>query len=85
MVGPVGDEQRQRRKAIDDSVSCRGPPETLEQFLEHEPRREDALTAVESIAQAPDTRVATGLVTSQRQRPNARINEEIHERERSSL
>ena len=72
MVGPVCDEQRQRRKAIDDGVTSRGPTETLEQFLEYQPRREDALTTVESVAQAPDTRLVTGLVTSQCQRPNAR-------------
>ena len=85
MVGSVGNEQWQGCEAIDDGVASLGPSETLEQFLQHEPCREDALTIPEGFAQAPDTRLVAGPVTSQRQRPNARVNEEIHERERSAM
>lgn len=41
MVDSVGNEERQRTEALDDRVACLRSRETLQQFLQHEPVRED--------------------------------------------
>ena len=50
VVGPVGHEQWQRCEAVDDGLASRGPAEALQQFLEHEPRREERLTIQNGLA-----------------------------------
>jgi hypothetical protein len=85
VVGPFGDEQWERGKTIDDRLAGLGPSEPLEQFLEDQPGCEDAFTTLESVAQAPDDEVVQVRVASKRQRPNARLDKEIHERDRDAL
>ena len=43
MVRSIGHEQWQRREALHDRVTSLGPTEALQQFLQHEPGREDPL------------------------------------------
>ena len=50
MVDSVGNEERQRPEALDDRVACLRPTETLQQFLQREPGREDPLPRFERIS-----------------------------------
>ena len=47
VVGSIGHEQRERREALHDRVTGPGPMEALQEFLQHEPGREDPLAGLE--------------------------------------
>ena len=59
--------------------------DALEQFLQNHPGSGDDLTTGERIPQHPDLRNVWRSVPAQCERPDARVHEETHPRERSAL
>jgi hypothetical protein len=85
MVLPVGVEQRQRGKPFDDVLACARSGETPQQFLQHQPRGDDDLVALQGGAQRLDLRHVAIAVAAQGQRPDTGADEQGHLRERSAL
>lgn len=85
MVLPVGNEQRQGRKPLDDALSRARAGESVEQFLQNEARSHHDLAALQSTAQRLDFRPGRRRITAERERPDACIDEQAHPRERSAL
>ena len=84
VVVAVGNQERQRRETIEDRVARLGSLESLQQLLEDETGREDRSEAFERRPQVRDGRMVR-MVPSQRMRPDAGIDEQVHDRERSAL
>lgn len=59
--------------------------DALEQFLKDHPGGGNDLTTGERISQRPDLRDVRRSVSAQSERPDARIDEQAHPRERSAL
>lgn len=85
MVLPIGSEERQGGEPLDDVLARARSGEPLQQLLQNQPRRHDDFPNFQSLAQRFHFRRAGGFVTAQRERPNARIDEQAHRRERSAL
>lgn len=80
-----GCEVLQRSKHLDDLCPGSFRDDALEQFLQNHPGRGDDLTTGERTPQRLDLGHIRRSVPAQRERPNARVDEQAHPRERSAL
>ena len=80
-----GREVLQRSEHLDDLRPGSFRDDALEQFLQDQPGGGDDLTTGERIAQRPDLGHIRRSVPAQRERPDARVDEQAHPRERSAL
>jgi hypothetical protein len=64
---------------------CTRTREALQQFLQHEPGSHDDFTAFQRMTQGVHLRQRRFLVAPKRMRPDARIDEQGHRRDRSTL
>ena len=80
-----GREVLQCSEHLDDLRPRSFRDDALEQFLQDHPRGGDDLTTGERIPQPPDLRPIGRSVPAQRERPDARVDEQAHPRERSVL
>lgn len=85
MIVPVRSEERERREALDDQPASLGSGKALEQFLQHQAGRDDRITALERVDEGRDLGAFVRRITPQRQRPDAGIDEQTQDRERSAL
>ena len=85
VVFQVGAEKRQGAKAREDLISRAGPAESLEDLLEDESRRDDEFAPFEGVRERGNFGNIGGLIAPHRKRPDARVDEEFHDRERSVL
>jgi hypothetical protein len=85
MVFAVGLNQCQRSELLDDLFAGLGTREALKKFLQHQTGRDNNVCASKRVLQ----RLYLGLfnlnVASEGKRPDARIDQERHFRERSAL
>jgi hypothetical protein len=85
MVPSVWLYQCQRRETLDDFCACLGAREALEKFLQHQPRGDDDVGASEGFLEGLNLGHFNLDIASECQRPDARIDEKRHLRERSAL
>lgn len=85
MILPVGNQQRQRRKAIDDLITCLGTRETLQQLLQDQSGSHDTFAIFQRPHQNAHLREILWPITSQRERPDASVDEQTQLRDRSFL
>ena len=79
-------QERKGGKPLDDLGLRLGPRETLKQFLENEPSRDDYFISLQGIQECLNFRRARLYIPPQRKGPDTRIDEDGHaRRERSSL
>ena len=62
-----------------------GPMESLQQLLKNQSRHKNRSSRTQARRQRFDFRARRNPVTPQRQGPNARVDEDVHRRERSTL
>jgi hypothetical protein len=82
---PVRNEKRQRGEALNDVLASSRAGESLQELLQDQSRCHDDFAAFQSLAQRLHFRRAGGFVATQRERPDARVDEQAHRRERSAL
>jgi hypothetical protein len=80
-----GSQKRKRPKPIDDLMARLGTREALQQFLQHESRREDVLSGIDATNQFAHLGHGTGHVTPESHGPDAGVHEHAHRRERPAL
>jgi hypothetical protein len=85
VIQPVRSQERQRRKTVDDVLSRLRTGKSLQQFLQDQTRDHNGFTTFERVAQYANLRGGRNLVSAERERPDARIDEQGHRRERSAL
>lgn len=85
VILPVRSQQRQGREPLDDVFACTRAGESLQQFLQDQPRGHDGFAAFKGVAQRVYLWGGGGLVATEGERPDARIDEQGHRRERSAL
>ena len=85
VILPVRRQKRQGRESIDDVFARPRTGESLQQFLQDQSSGDDGATTFKGIAQGTHLRSRGGAAASQRKRPHAGIDEQIHLRERSAL
>ena len=85
MVFAIRLKQSQRRKPLHDLFACLGSSKALKKFLQDKTSRHDNVGARKRIFQRLHLGCFNFNVTSEGQRPDARINQERHFRERSAL
>jgi hypothetical protein len=85
VIAPVRRQERECGKPIQYLFSRFGAVETLEQFLQDETCRQDALASFQGSDQSADLRFIRRCITPKCQRPDARIDEKAQLRERSDL
>lgn len=78
-------KQRKRSKPLDDLRAGLCTGETLQQLLQHKPCRDDDICAQEGIPELLYLRLGSGGITPQCERPNARVYQQGHARDRSAL
>lgn len=85
VVLPVRNEERQGREPLDDVSPCARASEPLQEFLQDQPRGHHYFAALQGAAQGLCFRRRRRGVSTKRERPDARIDEQAHPRERSPL
>ena len=85
VILPVRRQKRQGCEPVDDVFTRPRARESLQQFLQNQPRGQDGVATFEGIAQRLYLRGRCGLVAAECKRPDARIDEQTHGRERSAL
>ena len=85
MVLPVRDDKRERREPIDDLVSGLRAGESLQWLLEDQSGGVDRFSALKCRDQTFDLGLVLRGIAAQRQRPDARVDEQVHRRVRSAL
>ena len=85
VILPVRGQKRQGGEPVDDVFARPRAGESLQQFLQNQPRGQDSVATFEGIAQRPHLWGRCGLVAAECKRPDTRIDEQAHERERSAL
>ncbi len=81
----LGHDDGQERKLFQDSVALPRALEALKQLLDHQPRGHDQVSPLQAPFEHADFRSGRRGRAPQRQRPDARVDENIHDRERSAL
>ena len=84
VVVDLGCDDREQRKTFYDLAGCFRTVETLEQFLQDDSRRNDRVATGDGPLKKVDF-WARRSVPPQRQRPDARVYENIQRRDRSFL
>ena len=85
MVFAIRLYQGQCCEALDDLRTRLRPGESLKQFLENQPGRDDDIGAQQSVLEDVNFGFGGRAVASQGERPNARVDKQGHGRERSAL
>ena len=85
VVVAVGRNQRERRQTFDDLFTGLGTRESLKKFLQNKPGGHHHIRSGKRLFQRLHFRLINLNVAPQRERPNARIDQERHLRERSAL
>ena len=85
VILPIGNEERERSESRDDVAARPGTGKSLQQFLKHQARAYNDLSSFESPAQSLHLGSGCIPVAPQGERPDARIDEQRHRRERSAL
>ena len=85
MVFAIRLQQRKRCEALNDLCAGLRSGESLEQLLENQAGRDDNIGAHEGVLEQVNFRFRARGIAAQCERPNARVNEQSHERERSAL
>ena len=85
MVVTIRLQQGQSREALDDLCTGLRCGESLQQFLENQPRRDDDIVAHEGVLQQIDFGFGRRDITAQCERPNAGVDKQRHDRARSAL
>ena len=85
VILPVRSQQRKRRKTVNDVLSRLRAGKSLQQFLQDETRDYDSFSTFQRVTQYANLRGGRNLVAAERERPDARIDEQRHRRERSAL
>jgi hypothetical protein len=81
----LGHEDRQDPEFREDSLSLRRPVESLKELLDHEARRDEHVLPREAPVESSHFRSRGRRRAPQRQRPDAGVDENVHDRERSAL
>ena len=74
MVLPIRLQQRKRREALNDLCAGLRPRESLKQFLENQPGRDNDIGAQEGVFEEMNLRFRSRGIAPQGERPNARVN-----------
>lgn len=85
VVVAIRNEKWQRREVLEYLIPGFGSYKTLEQFLEHQTRRDHRLALRERVVQRGHVNAVALSVAAKGQRPDAGICEESHPRDRSDL
>ncbi len=85
VVLPMWIEKRQRTKSFDDVFACARPRESLKQFLQNQPSGDEGVAALERLAQRKDLVRRKRRIAAKRERPDAGIDKQSHDRERPAL
>ncbi len=85
MVFPIGLYQRKCCEALDDLRTRLRSGESLKQFLENQPGRDNNIGAQQGILEYVDLGFRGRGVSAQSERPHARVHKQCHGRERSAL
>lgn len=85
VVLPCRYDQWQRGKAVEKARPVARPGEALQQFLEHQPRRDQRLVGLDGADQRAHFAGRGRCIATQRQRPDAGVDKEAHSRDRSAL
>lgn len=85
VIPSIGSKERQGGRPFNDVVTRARTSESLEQFLEDQPRGHDDLALLEGMTQGLHLRGTGVSVATQGEGPNAGVDEQRHRRERSAL
>jgi hypothetical protein len=85
VIFAIGHEERQGAEMFHDLILRPGPRKTLQQFLQYQAGRRDALAGSEYAGQFMHFRHVGGLVAPQHQRPDAGVREYGQRRDLSFL
>lgn len=85
MVLSIGPEQRQCRKSLDDVLVRPRAGKALQQFLQDQTGGYDRVAVSERLTQSADFGDFHYRIATKGKRPNARVDKESHERDRSAL
>ena len=85
VIREVRSQERQGREPGNDLRSRPGAGETLEEFLQHDPRGENELSPLKRMNQRLHLGEVGRAFPSEGERPHARVDEELHDRDRSDL
>ena len=85
MVITVWLDQCERGEALHDLLARPGTREALQQFLQDQSGGDDDVRTGERLSECPHLGFFNLDIASERQRPDARIDQERHLRERSAL
>jgi len=85
VVAPVWGEQRQSTETLDNLLTRPRSDKTLQEFLQNKASRGDLLASLQRDYERIDFRGRSGHISPECQRPDARVNEKRHLRERSFL
>ena len=85
VVLAVGNQQGKGGEPLDDPVPRVRAAKALKEFLKHQARGEDRVTGLEGACKECNLGAAFGSVAPQRQRPHARVDEDVQPRDRSDL
>jgi len=85
VVAPVGNEQRQRGKPIEDLPPIARPGKALQKLLQNKTGGQKRLAGLDGANQLTYHRVGGGHIAPQHARPDAGIDEEAQRRVRSAL
>ena len=78
-------DQRQRGESLDDLCAGLRAGKSLKQFLQDKPRHDHDICPQQCFFQVLNFRLRSVGILAKGQRPDARIDEECHERDRSAL
>ena len=85
MVLAIGLKQREGSETLDDLAACLSAGEASQQFLQDDAGRDDDVGARQRLLERMYFRYLTRDVPSERERPDARVDEQRHLRDRSAL
>ena len=85
VIGAGRGDEWKGGKTLDDACCVPWPAEPLQQLLKDQSGREDRFSSRQGLPQAGYGRVIGRRVPSQGEGPYARVDEQVHERERSRL
>lgn len=85
MILPIGHQERDCGESLEDLLARLRAREALQQLLQHETSGNDGLTVGEEADEPLHLRARRRRVPSKRERPDARVDEGAHPRDRSGL
>jgi hypothetical protein len=85
MIAAVGDEEGKGREALQNCFASARTCEALQELLQHQPGRQHGLASLEGVSEPLHRRPSRKRIASERERPHARIDEQLQSRDRSAL